>query len=67
MKIQQIPTLPWEDYWEQFTQQPLTPGLSTVDYSTFYYIVIILGIVTLILIVIYGLVGEDKEERVGYE
>ncbi|MHA1298533.1 MAG: hypothetical protein ACTSO9_03720 [Candidatus Helarchaeota archaeon] len=64
MKISQFPQLPWEDF---LNQQPISPGLSTADYSTFYYVVIILGIAALILIIIYGLIGEDKEERVGYE
>ena len=65
MKILQFPGLPWEDYFNQ--NQPLSPGLSTTDYSNFYYIIIILGIVALILIIVYGLVGPDKEETLGYE
>ncbi|MHA1377505.1 MAG: hypothetical protein ACTSRG_03880 [Candidatus Helarchaeota archaeon] len=65
MKIAQFPSLPWEDLLNP--QQPTTPGLSTADYSNFYYIVIIIGIAALILIIVYGLIGEDKEERVGYE
>ena len=36
-------------------------------YSTFYYIVMIIGVVALILIVVYALTGEEKEERLGYE
>ncbi len=64
MNINQI-NFPWEEYFSQ--QNPMTPGLSTTDYSNFYYIIIILGIIALVLIVIYALVGEDKEETQGYE
>lgn len=60
--IFQTPELPWQNW-----QNPITPGLSTNDYSNFYYAVIIVGIIALILIVIYGLIGEEKEEEVGYE
>ena len=64
--ILQIPGLP--DYWQDIlNQQPIQPGLSTELYSTFYYIVMILGVVALILIVVFALTGEEKEERVGYE
>ena len=60
--ILQIPD--WEDI---YNPRPINPGLSTIDYTTYYWIVIILGVVALILIVIYGLVGEEKEEILGYE
>ena len=61
-RISQFPDLPWELPWEDFLNQgPLTPGISTEAYATVYYIVLILGIVALIFIVIYALIGEEEE------